>query len=242
VTDSAPNTAEELAALGVPEPVTAAGARTTGGLRDYVAWHDAYDDPGSSLSKRLRRVRAEIARFLDDTAPRPVRVVSLCAGDGRDLLGVLADREDRHRVTGALVEILPELVQRARDVIDHLAMTGELEVRQADAGLSDSYARAVPADLVVVSGVMGNISADDVRRLIHATRELTAPEATVLWTRGRMEPDLGPEIRSWFDEAGFASVALFDDIEGSPMRLGVERLVAAPRALRPGRRLFTFLR
>jgi len=64
----------------------------------------------------------------------------------------------------------------------------------------------------------------------------------VLWTRGRMEPDLGPRIRAWFDEAGFESVRLHDAIDGTPMRLGVERLVVDPAPLRPGRRIFTFLR
>jgi hypothetical protein len=32
------------------------------GLRDYVAWHKAYDDPRSSLSWRLSVVRSRIAR------------------------------------------------------------------------------------------------------------------------------------------------------------------------------------
>lgn len=212
------------------------------GLRDYVAWHTAYDDPGSSLSKRLRAVQAEIARFLDRTAPRPVRVLSLCSGDGRDLLGVLAGRDDLGRVSGLLVEILPALAERARSTVAGLGLTDALQVREADAGSSDTYVGAVPADLVLVSGVMGNISSDDIRRLIHTTRELCAPGATVLWTRGHLEPDLGPEIRAWFAEAGFESEALLERIEGSPMRLGVERLVAEPVALRPGRRVFTFLR
>ena len=233
---------DDLRSVGIPAPVTDAGAAAGGGLRDYLAWHDAYDDPRSSLPKRLRRVRAEIARFLDETAPRPVRMLSLCAGDGRDILGVLADRPDRARVTGTLVEILPALVARARARVAELGLDGAVEVRQADAGHTDAYLGAVPADLVVVSGVMGNISADDIHRLVRATREMAAPGATVLWTRGRMEPDLGPQIRAWFDEAGFASVRLHDDIEGTPMRLGVERLVADPEPLRPGRQLFTFLR
>ena len=233
---------EDLSEVGIPAPVTEAGAAPLGGLRDYLAWHDAYDDAGSSLTKRLRQVRAEIDRFLDDTAPRPVRVLSLCAGDGRDLLGVLADRPDRRRVTGTLVEILPALVARARRRVTELGLDDALEVRQADAGHSDTYAGAVPADLVIVAGVMGNISAPDIHRLVRATREMAAPSATVLWTRGATAPDLGPQIRTWFDEAGFESVRLHQEIEGSPMRLGVERLVAEPEQLRPGRLLFTFLR
>ncbi len=232
----------DLRAVGVAEASTDAGATIPGALRDYLAWHEAYDDPTSSLSRRLRRVQAEIDRYLDDTAPREVRVLSLCAGDGRDLLEVLADRDDRTRVTGTLVEILDPLADRARATIAGLGLADRIEVRQGDAGQSDTVVGAVPADLVVLSGLMGNISARDIRRLIQTAPEFCAPNATVLWTRGRMEPDLGPQIRAWFDEAGFSPVALFEDIEGSPMRLGVERLTTEPRPLRPGRVLFTFLR
>lgn len=48
-------------------------------LRDYVGWHAAYDDPGSSLSVRLRHVQRHIIEWLDRT-PGRVRVLSVCAG------------------------------------------------------------------------------------------------------------------------------------------------------------------
>ena len=48
-------------------------------LRDYVGWHAAYDDPGSSLSVRLRHVQRAIVEWLDRTSG-PVRVLSVCAG------------------------------------------------------------------------------------------------------------------------------------------------------------------
>ncbi|HEY6741727.1 MAG TPA: hypothetical protein VI110_05150, partial [Lapillicoccus sp.] len=73
----------------------------------WESWHGAYVDPSSSLSRRLAVVRDRIDQWLDGTAPRPVRVVSLCAGDGRDLLEVLASRGDADRVTGTLVELDP---------------------------------------------------------------------------------------------------------------------------------------
>lgn len=215
---------------------------TTGQLRDYVAWHTAYDDPDSGLSKRLKAVQGEVDRFLDESAPHEVRILSVCAGDGRDVLDVLAGRKDRDRVSGVLLEILDELADRAEERIAELGLGERLAVRREDAGWTDAYLAATPADLVVLSGIMGNISAEDIELLVHTARSFCTPGATVLWTRGRMEPDLGPEIRGWFDDAGFEKVRLHEDIEGSPMRLGVERLVAEPTALLPGRRIFTFLR
>jgi hypothetical protein len=37
--------------------------------RDWRAWHDAYDDPGSSLARRLAVVQARIADALAAAPP-----------------------------------------------------------------------------------------------------------------------------------------------------------------------------
>lgn len=209
-------------------------------LRDYVAWHDAYGDPSSSLSARLRQVQHQIAAWLDRT-PGAVRVLSSCAGQGHDILGVLEQRpDDRARVTGALLEIDPTNVVAARDWIARLGVA--VDVVEADAGTTSAYAGLVPADLVLLSGIMGNISAADIERLVHTSKQFCAPHATVLWTRGAQEPDLGPDIRRWFAEAGFDEVACDEWIEGTGMRVGVEQLAAAPEPLVPGRPIFTFYR
>lgn len=239
---------------GDPEPATRApGSGETrpgdlvGGtpeqprLRDYVRWHVQYDDPDSSLSKRLRCVQAEVAAVLD-RGTGPVRLISACAGDGRDVLGVLAGRADRHRVSGTFLEIDPVLVAAARARITELGLTGRLQVLQRDAGATDSYLDLEPADLVMVSGIMGNITPADIERLVHTTRTWAAPGATVIWTRGSQEPDLGPDIRRWFGEAGYVEIACHERIEGSPMRVGVNRLVADPLPPTPGERIFTFHR
>jgi hypothetical protein len=59
--------------------------------RDWHAWHDEYDDPASSLSRRLVVVRRQVDAILR-ARPGPTRLVSMCAGDGRDVLPVLAPR------------------------------------------------------------------------------------------------------------------------------------------------------
>ena len=209
-------------------------------LRDYVAWHDAYNDSASSLFARLRHVQHQISAWLDRT-PGDVRVLSSCAGQGHDILGVLEERiEDRERVSGALVEVDSTNAAIARQRIARLGVN--VTVVQADAGMTSAYAGLVPADLVLLSGIMGNISAADIERLVQTSRQFCAPGATVLWTRGAQEPDLGPDIRRWFAEAGFAEVACDEEIEGTSMRVGVEQLTATPEPLRPGQPIFTFYR
>ena len=44
----------------------------------------------SPLVRRLGMIQAQIHAMLDEAPPGPLRAVSLCAGQGRDLIGVLA--------------------------------------------------------------------------------------------------------------------------------------------------------
>jgi hypothetical protein len=150
-----------------------------GDLRDYVRWHDQYDDPGSSLSRRLAMVRDVLDADLDARAGT-VRLLSLCAGDGRDVLGVLAHRQDANRVVATLVETEPELVGRAWAAAG--AVAASVEVVAADAGRSDTYVGlpTVPADVVLLVGVLGNFSEPDVAATVAAMPALCAPGATLV--------------------------------------------------------------
>ena len=169
---------------------------------DWDSWHAGYDDPSSLLSERLRLIQRHIADWLDASAPASVTVVSSCAGDGRDLLGVLEGRSDANRVTATLIEADPRNAARAKDHVSRLGLSN-IEVRHADAGNSDAYLGAVPADLVLFCGVFGNITDDDVHRTITAIPQLCNEDAVVMWTRHRLAPDLTPRIRGWFHELGF---------------------------------------
>ena len=207
---------------------------------DWLAWHDGYDGDDPALSERLEAVRAEIGRRLDETAPEPVRVVSACAGDGRDLLGVLQRRPDASRVSALLVEYDATLAARARELAAPLP--ARVQVVEADAARSDVYAGAVPADLVLLCGIFGNISDADVQATVSAAPQLCAPGAEVIWTRHRGgEMDLTWAIRRWFSEAGFSEVA-FVAPEDAQWSVGVHRLERAPDPLAAGQHWFTFLR
>jgi hypothetical protein len=70
--------------------------------RDWYTWHDDYDDPATALARRLAAVQEQIRLTLDAAPPGPLAAISLCAGQGRDLLGVLYAPRMYHRRGPAL--------------------------------------------------------------------------------------------------------------------------------------------
>jgi putative methyltransferase len=207
--------------------------------QDWLDWHAPYDDPGSHLQRRLEIVQRRLREGIDQAPPGELRLISMCAGQGRDVIGVLAGHERQDDVTARLVELDERNVEWARGAI---AMTGldRVEVVVADAGRIDAYAGAVPADLVLVCGVFGNIADDDIARTVRLLPSLCREGATVLWTRHRLEPDLTPTIRDWFTAAGFTEVG-FETVDGFFFGVGAARW---PRATPPApaeERLFTFV-
>ena len=73
-------------------------------MKDWVAWHAAYDDLSSPLSFRLRCVQSHLSDAIDRAPAGRVQLVSLCAGQGRDVIGVLAHHHRRGDVHAVLVE------------------------------------------------------------------------------------------------------------------------------------------
>ncbi|HET6297626.1 MAG TPA: class I SAM-dependent methyltransferase family protein [Kribbella sp.] len=217
---------------------------------DWLDWHTSYEEEASPLSRRLKSVQRAIRAHLAARDDQPVRAISACAGQGRDLLEVLATHPGRGEVAARLVELDHRNVAIARAAAKVNGLTG-VEVVEGDAGVTDSYAGAVPADLVLFCGVFGNITDSDIETTIHALPQFCTPGASVIWTRGRPDhaggeesvskPDLLPSIHKWFTEAGFEQVSL-DTPEDVTWSVGVHRLTAEPKPLLTGRRLFTFIR
>lgn len=202
-----------------------------------MQWHTAYEDPDSSLSRRLAAVQQLIRDVLDHAPEGPIHVLSLCAGEARDITGAAHGHPRSGDISGVLVELDQELAARAAANIEQAGLA--LEVRCDDAGDPTVFDDAGPADLLLLAGIFGNISDDDVATTIAAAPALCAPGATVIWTRHRRPPDLTPRIRDWFDAAGFEPVDLRSEGEGG-FAVGRERLVGhRPGATLPDR-LFTF--
>jgi hypothetical protein len=204
---------------------------------DWVAWHDDYDSD-TPLRRRLEIVQRQIRARLDESDGSPIRVISICAGQARDLLGALDGHRAAGGVQGRLVELDPELAAAARRRCVELGL-GNVEVVVGDAGTTRAYEGATSADLVLACGVFGNISDRDIERTVRALPMLCAPDATVIWTRHRRPPDVTPAIRGWFRDAGFEEIA-FEPVPDSEASVGVGRFTGPPSPFRR-QRLFRFL-
>lgn len=204
--------------------------------RDWIEWHRRYEVDGR-LARRLAIVRRHVEAAARARAGGPLRVLSLCAGDGRDLVEPLRDA-GAAPVSGRLIEIEPALAQAARRAIAAAGLDG-LDVLEGDAGTTAALEGAVPADLVLLCGIFGNISDEDIERTVRAMPRACAAGATVIWTRHRRPPDRTPAIRDWFASTGFRHIA-FEPVPDSEGSVGVERFNGSPRPLEAGVRLFTF--
>jgi hypothetical protein len=204
---------------------------------DWVAWHTDYESD-SPLRRRLEIVQRHIVTALDRIEHSPARVISMCAGEARDLRGAL-QQVARRDLVGRLVELDPGLASLARAGLAGLGVAG-IEVVAGDAGEMAAYRGAAPADLVLECGVFGNISDEDVERTVRASAALCAPGATLIWTRHRRPPDLTTAVRHWFEESGFTEIA-FEPVPDSNGSVGVARYDGPLVALADGP-LFTFTR
>ncbi|BCL16235.1 methyltransferase domain-containing protein [Micromonospora sagamiensis] len=207
--------------------------------RDWHAWHADYDDPDSPLAHRLAEVRRQVGAALDRAPAGPLRALSLCAGQGRDLIPVLAEHPRGADVTARLVELDPRNAELAAEAVRAAGLT-RVEVVRDDAARTDVWADLVPAEIVLVCGLFGNMTDTDVRAVVRHCGQLCATGGTVVWTRHRDAPDLVPTICDWFAEEGFALLSLTGP--AFPSAVGAHRLTGRPRPLPPGVTMFEFVR
>jgi hypothetical protein len=216
---------------------------------DWKSWHENYNDPNRALARRLATVQDRIRAALDVAAPGPLRAISLCAGQGRDLIPVLAEHPRGRDVRARLVELDPQLAEDARRAAAAAGLDG-VQVVTGDAALTDHYLAddaprgghlaLIPADLVLVCGLYGNITPADIERTVAACAALCATGGTVVWTRGR-NPDqtVVPQICAWYEQHGFEQLWLEDP--EVMLCVGAHRYTGVPRPLPAGERLFEFI-
>ncbi len=98
---------------------------------------------------------------------RSLRLISLCAGQGGNVIGALTGHPRRDDVRARLVELDERNVALARQAAQAAGLHA-VEVLQADAGITDACAGALPAQIVVACGIFGNITDSDIQTSLRA--------------------------------------------------------------------------
>ena len=208
--------------------------------KDWLEWHDLYKTE-PKLQQRLQIVQKYISSAIDASPDGRIRVVSACAGDGRDLLGTLSSHPRAKDVYGRLVEFNPQLAERGRTSVESAGLSKQLEFVNGDATISSSYTGAVPADIIIVCGLFGNLADEaELRRLIGNLPFLARKGAFVIWTRGHSNGiSYSDTVRQVFRETEFEEV----DFQLTPtgdMGVGIHRYLGAGAALPQNQQLFVF--
>jgi len=207
---------------------------------DWVAWHEGYE-ASPALIGRLRAVRAHISRCLDASPPGPVSILSVCAGDGQDLIGALIGHPRAADVRARLIELDPRLAERGRDAAEGAGLAERIEFAVGDATRASAYRGLAPAQIVLVCGVFGNIRSEDTVSLIEGLGFLCARGGFVLWTRGlrRGGAAHAARIRSLLIESGFEEASVEPTADGSFL-VGTSRHLGESPFPSGDARLFTF--
>jgi hypothetical protein len=203
---------------------------------DWYAWHASYDELMSPQTRRLAVVQDKIREFLDGSpaGPAPIRAVSLAAGQSRDLLPVLIEHPRGAEVRARLVELDHRNVEFAEGAALSAGLAG-IDFITGDAGLIDTFAGAVPAQLVLACGLFELLGPAAVGSTIAALAQLCGPQAIVIWTDEPADAVHRALRRQQFDAAGFVPV---DVVVDAGFVVGVERWAGAAAEFVPETRLF----
>jgi hypothetical protein len=204
---------------------------------DWFEWHKVYDDPDSPFAARLGVIQRHLAAVLDQMPPGPVTVVSMCAGQGRDILGALRDHPRRDEVVVTLIEQDRRNAEFAREAARAADLT-DVTVVVADAGDSASYVGIARASLVIMVGFITHISDDDLARLVAFLPQLLALHGVALWCQGSQHVDRRAQMRALFARAGFVPFTV-ECAGDRRWTVGLERFEGRPRTLDREVQLFT---
>jgi hypothetical protein len=133
---------------------------------------------------RLAAVQEHLAETLDWAPAGLVRIISICAGDGRDVIGVLRSHKRRTDVAAWLVELNHQSVSAGLRSVKNAGLEDTVKFLSQDATLFATYKDIAPSDIVLVCGVWGHVPVHQRSLLVRGLGSLCKSGGTVIWTRG----------------------------------------------------------
>lgn len=209
-------------------------------MTDWIKWHRSYDTSPSMMA-RLELVQLQISSCLTKLTQGSIRIISICAGDGRDIIGVLRSHSRRQDARVHLIELNAELLEAGRRAAQIAGIENQIEFIHGDATKSRTYQGITPADLVLACGVFGNVRTRHISHLIFRLRSLCRSGSFLVWTRVLSRDGLRKveTIRDLLQQAAFEQVCLeFSDVTNH--FIGSHRYAGIYQPLTKKKRLFKF--
>jgi SAM-dependent methyltransferase len=208
-------------------------------IDNWSTWHDEYENEDSELNARKRAVQAQVVAIATQCPPGPVTVVSICGGQAREVIGALENHPRRADVRGRIVELDEENAAFARAWAKKSGLD-KLEVVTGDASLSSAYAGLPPADVVVLSGVVGHLCHPERVQLIAFMHQILRAGGYAVNTYYRLREEESQQLRDAFRAQQFEEES-FETLPGKyQFTIARNRYLGRPKPLEPGVRVFNF--
>jgi hypothetical protein len=172
-----------------------------------------------------------------------VRIISICAGDGRDVIPTLRDHPRGRSCAAFLLETHPALVAAGTRAIAEAGLMEQIQFLHVDATYSTAYLPLVPAAIVLVCGVFGNMLPEQIPSFVQQLPALCQQDGTVIWTRHSQQPATDPaiqQLQSAFVAAGFRAQYEEATMPGGFLVASYQS-TRAPHSLPSNHKLFNFV-
>jgi hypothetical protein len=223
---------EEYDRHSVPGRVSGATLTEQG----WYAWHAPYDDLSSEQSDRLEIVQDLLLRFFDTAPAGPLRAVSVCSGQSRDLLPILIHHPRGAETRATMLELDPLNASFLHGALGSTSLT-DVDVVVGDAGLTAAYDGVGPVDLALLGGVFANVDPADAARTVELLTGLCAPGASVVWTSYGAGLSDAEAVLERLEDGSFERIALH---RAPSYVVGAHRFTGTPVPLPAHERVFTF--
>jgi Putative methyltransferase len=151
--------------------------------REWSGWpEEAYQR--ERYQQRLSAVHEHLTECLNLAPQGGVRSISVCSGDGRDVLGVLEFHRRAADVAAFLVELDSHSVAAGESRVKRAGLESIVSFLNTDATIYDTYQGIAPADIILVCGVWGHVPPEERAELVTALECFCKPGGRVIWTRG----------------------------------------------------------
>lgn len=165
----------------------------------WTEWHEnAYNNTNSLAYQRTEIVKNLINKYLYEINKNVV-IVSIGAGQGRDILSVLKERKDNNRIFTYLIDTDMECLDYAKNYAEKNNIIN-VNVVNIDGSLTENYKDIPKADLIIFCGMMNQKNTEEVKSLANNMKFLCNEDAQIIWSRHGYDEDYSTSFRNVFNE------------------------------------------